>query len=151
MYTFVNEFVVKNEFKVNFVDAANQCLPHIFQYPRDLYMTTVMKQVVTGVKNSVSFVGYPHQIPITKMFDIQGQHFQTTADYPITNAQKIPDKLNADSLESLVEKHALLDAIFETQLWTREQITNPFEYLTDSISDMDDKERKQCESIQVES
>jgi len=57
MYTYVNEYVLKNNFKINFVDAANECLPHIFQYPRDLYMVSIMKQIVSGVKNSVAFVG----------------------------------------------------------------------------------------------
>ena len=43
--------------------------------------------------------------------------------------------INNEKPEELVEKHALLEALFQTQFWSEPYVKNPFMYVTDHDSD----------------
>lgn len=42
---------------------------------------------------------------------------------------------NDVAAEEKIAKHALLEALFETQLWMEPYVSNPFIYITDHDSD----------------
>ena len=42
---------------------------------------------------------------------------------------------NDEKAEIKISKHALLEAMFQTQLWTEPYISNPFIYITDNPGD----------------
>ena len=40
-----------------------------------------------------------------------------------------------EAAEEKIAKHAILEALFQTQLWMEPYVTNPFIYITDNDSD----------------
>ena len=47
-----------------------------------------------------------------------------------------------EKVEEKIAKHALLEALFQTQLWMEPYVTNPFIYVTDYDSDFDGERGK---------
>ena len=47
-----------------------------------------------------------------------------------------------ETVEEKIAKHALLEALFQTQLWMEPYVKNPFMYITDHDSDFDGEKGK---------
>ena len=45
-----------------------------------------------------------------------------------------------EKVEEKIAKHALLEALFETQLWNEPYVKNPFIYVTDNDADFENLE-----------
>lgn len=92
----------------------------IFSYPRDYYMTSLLKEACKDTDGVLAFIGAPHIFPVQKLW-------QTKTSF--RKACEIPARLASDTVETLIEKHALMDALLETQVWNEYYTLNPFPYL----------------------
>ena len=45
--------------------------------------------------------------------------------------------------EKLIEKHALLEIMFETRLWNQEYIGNPFPYISENFHSLKEEDAKE--------
>ena len=52
------------KFPISFRKATLDLLPHIFQTPRDLYMTAMIKEAFQSSESLTAFVGLHHYNPI---------------------------------------------------------------------------------------
>jgi hypothetical protein len=93
---------------------------HVFSYPRDYYMTSLLKEAAKDTAGLIAFVGAPHFYPLMKLW---------SSNTSFTEACKVPERQPSDSAETLIEKHAILDFLFETEIWDEPYILNAFPYL----------------------
>ena len=103
--------------------------PHIFQMPRDLYVTAMLKESFKAAERTAAFVGAPHFYPLQRYW------VGPPAGINYTQATYIPPRIKGETDEMLIEKQALFDLLLDTKLWSAKYLTNPFPYLSDSITD----------------
>mmetsp|Transcript_27584 Transcript_27584/g.49737 ORF Transcript_27584/g.49737 Transcript_27584/m.49737 type:complete len:414 (+) Transcript_27584:32-1273(+) len=93
---------------------------HLISAPRDLYITSILKEACKNTEGIVAFVGAPHFYPILRLW----------REYtPFHEATKVPPKMQSDTPEILIEKHAILDFLLETEAWNEYYTVNPFPYI----------------------
>jgi hypothetical protein len=109
-------------------EAAVQYLPHIFQAPKDLYYTAMLKESFQAAQNISAFVGAAHINPIQDLWipPPDGINF--------TRATSVKDRKGKETDEQVIEKHALLDVLLELRPWGKSYVTNPFSYLVNDIT-----------------
>lgn len=132
IYKFIASCVEKLEEPISFREAAYNFMPHIFQSPRDLYLTALLKEALQACTSITGFVGGHHIYPIKSYWvpPPNGINF--------SEATRIPDRISNETDEDLIEKHALLDSLLEKRPWGAKYIHNPFPYLTDDITRVGD-------------
>jgi hypothetical protein len=108
--------------------------PHIFQMPRDLYLTAMIKETAPATSTTAVFVGAPHFIPIQRYW------VGPPGGVNYTQATHIPPKIPNETPEMLIEKQVLFDLLLDTKVWGQKYITNPFQYITDSALDIPQKD-----------
>mmetsp|Transcript_13895 Transcript_13895/g.13883 ORF Transcript_13895/g.13883 Transcript_13895/m.13883 type:complete len:209 (+) Transcript_13895:621-1247(+) len=108
--------------------------PHIFQMPRDLYITTMLKETFPAGALTAAFLGNPHYIPIQRYW------VGPPMGINYTQATYVPPKIPNETEEMLIEKQALFDMLLDTKVWGAKYVTNPFLYLTESIEDIPKKD-----------
>jgi hypothetical protein len=108
--------------------------PHIFQMPRDLYITAMLKEAFQSCNTTAAFVGASHYIPIQRYW------VGPPSGVNYTQATFIPPKIPNETPEMLIEKQALFDLLLDTKVWSQKYITNPFQYITESIVDINQKD-----------
>lgn len=69
-------------------EATESFLPHIFQLPKDLYMTAMLKQSFQATTDMIAFVGMEHWVPMQKYW-VGAPH-----GINVTEATRIPDRLD---------------------------------------------------------
>lgn len=101
---------------------------HIFLAPKDLYMTAILKEAAKPAISTVAFVGHPHFIPMTK--------YWTPPPHGInfSQATKIPDRLENETNEELIEKQVIFEMLLGTRLWAEKYVFNPFPYIESDIT-----------------
>ena len=104
--------------------------PHIFQTPRDLYMTAMIKEAMRAASTTAVYVGTPHYIPIQRYW------VGPPGGINYTQATNIPPKIPNETPEMLIEKQALFDLLLDSKVWGQKYISNPFMYITESIVDI---------------
>lgn len=107
-----------------------QYFPHIFQMPRDLYVTALLKEVFPSAMQTAAFVGAAHYVPTQRYW------VGPPAGVNYTQATQIPPKIIAETEEDLIEKQALFDLLLDTKVWGQKYLTNPFPYLCESVTDI---------------
>lgn len=127
MFKFVLDNIVKFRCGISFREAAINFLPHIFQSPKDLYMTAILKEAFQASVSLVALIGSEHTKGVSEYW--QPPPFGIN----FTEATRIPDRLNEPE-EDTIEKHALLDSLLEKRPWGAKFIQNPFPYLVEDIS-----------------
>lgn len=67
------------------------------------------------------------------------QHYWQPAPYGInfTEATTIPTRIRGETDQQLIEKQALLDVLFNTRVWGQKHIANPFPYLFNDVTKVD--------------
>ncbi len=109
-------------------DAALTFLPHVFQQPRDLYMTAMLKEAFQAATSIVALVGVHHFNPIQRNW-VEAPH-----GINYSEATRIPERLRGETDDLLIEKQAIMDVLLESRTWGEKYIANPFPYLTDDIT-----------------
>ena len=104
--------------------------PHIFSMPRDLYLTAMIKEVMPAASTTSVFVGAPHFVPIQRYW------VGPPAGVNYTQATHVPPPIPHETVEMQVEKQALFDLLLDTKVWAQHYITNPFQYVTESLADL---------------
>lgn len=117
-------------------EAAFDFLPHIFQAPKDLYLTALLKEAFQAATTIVGFVGKQHIRPIRRSW-IAPPH-----GINMSEAMRIPERDFRETDSETIEKHALLDSLLEQRPWGQKYIHNPFPYLFDDITKVKDEDVK---------
>lgn len=130
IFRFLMEKIELMEEPISFREAAENIFPHIFNLPKDLYETAMLKEAFQAATSIVAFVGIHQYVPI--------QQYWEGAPYGInyTEATRIPDRIKGERDEELIEKHALLDSLLEKRAWGENYIVNPFPYITEDLTDL---------------
>lgn len=130
IFKFVADCLEKMDNPISFREAAYDFLPHVFQAPKDLYLTAILKEAFQACVSINAFVGSHHINPIRSYWipPPNGINF--------SEATRIPDRVGNETEEDLIEKHALLDSLLEKRPWGKKYIHNPFPYLTDDITSL---------------
>eukprot|EP01016_Furgasonia_blochmanni_P055040 TRINITY_DN9140_c0_g3_i1.p1 TRINITY_DN9140_c0_g3~~TRINITY_DN9140_c0_g3_i1.p1 ORF type:complete len:320 (-),score=66.94 TRINITY_DN9140_c0_g3_i1:120-1079(-) len=117
-------------------DATLQFVPHIFQVPRDLYMTALLKESFQAATCIVAMVGIHHFNPVQRYWQPppHGINYE--------EATKIPSRIRGDTDENVIEKHAILDVLLEKKAWGAKYISNPFPYLVEDITKVKEEDFK---------
>lgn len=113
----------------------NEMFSHIFQAPKDLYMTALIKNTAVTSMSLSCFVGQPHLTPIKKYWTPPPDGIN------LTRATTIPERIENETNEDLIEKQAIFDILLGTRLWSEKYIFNPFPYIEEDItkiSNLDD-------------
>lgn len=115
---------------ISFKETAENIFPHVFNLPKDLYETAMLKEAFQAATSIVAFVGIHQYVPI--------QQYWEGAPYGInfTEATRIPERMQGEKDEELIEKHALLDSLLEKRAWGESYIVNPFPYITEDLTDL---------------
>jgi len=115
-------------------EATLNFLPHIFLAPKDLYMTALLKEAFQAATCITAFVGLSHYNPILEYWQPppQGINFY--------EATRIPDRIKGESDLEQIEKQAIMDVMLETRAWGKKYISNPFPYLTNDITALNEEE-----------
>lgn len=66
VFRFLTDKLKSLDEPVSYREAAHNFLPHIFQVPRDLYMTAMLKEAFQAATSICAFVGAHHYVPIQK-------------------------------------------------------------------------------------
>jgi hypothetical protein len=137
IYKFISDQLQKIEEPFSFREAAFNFLPHIFQAPKDLYMTALLKESFQAATCIVAFVGRHHVSPI------QNSWVPPPNGINMTEATRIAERRLGETNEELIEKHALLDSLLEKRPWGQKYIQNPFPYITNDITKVSPDKLKQ--------
>lgn len=115
---------------ISFKEAAENFFPHIFNLPKDLYQTAMLRESFQAATSIVAMVGIHQYVPIQQYWEgpPHGINFE--------EATRIPTRIVGERDEELIEKHALLDSLLEKRAWGEKYIVNPFPYLTDDITSL---------------
>lgn len=107
---------------------------HIFQAPKDLYMTALIKKVAQAAFSTLACVGSPHFIPIQKYWlpPPHGINF--------SQATKIPDRIENETNEDLIEKQVIFDVLLGTRVWAEKYVFNPFPYINEDLTKLENLE-----------
>lgn len=104
---------------------AHLLFPELFHAPEVVYMTVFMKELAKNLGEGFkAFVGVDYADPIADHWsssEIAGTSFSDIAGLPLS--------LDTDSIDDLIEKHALLDVLLEGDIWEIQYIKNKFPYL----------------------
>lgn len=101
---------------------------HIFQAPRDLYMTALLKNVGKAAFSTLAYVGNPHFIPIQKYW------LPPPKGINYTQATQIPDRIDNETNEDLIEKQVIFDILLSSRVWAEKYVFNPFPYINEDIT-----------------
>ena len=80
-------------------------MPHIFQLPKDLYMTALLKEAFQAAMQIACVVGMEHWRPIQEYW--VGP--PTGVNY--VEATRIPEGFPGETTEDLIEKQAIMDVL----------------------------------------
>jgi hypothetical protein len=135
IYSFVVEKLAEHyrnnpEVHMTMEEMTMNYFPHIFQTPRDLYLTAMIKETMRAATTTAVFVGAPHYIPIQRYW------VGPPGGVNYTQATNIPPKIPNESPEMLIEKQVLFDLLLDSKVWGQKYISNPFVYITESIVDI---------------
>ena len=64
IFKYVIEQISKAKVPLTMSAASNQYFSHIFQLPRDLYMTAMLRTTMQAANTCCAFVGTPHWVPV---------------------------------------------------------------------------------------
>mmetsp|Transcript_13972 Transcript_13972/g.21792 ORF Transcript_13972/g.21792 Transcript_13972/m.21792 type:complete len:100 (+) Transcript_13972:258-557(+) len=64
IFKYVLEQISKAKVPLTMAAATNQYFSHIFQMPKDLYMTALLRNTMMAANTAICFVGTPHWAPI---------------------------------------------------------------------------------------
>ena len=108
--------------------ATIQYFSHLFLMPRDLYMTSLLRNTMQASNACCAFVGTPHFSPM--------QNYWVPPPHGVnfTQATRIPKRILNETDEMLIEKQAILDVLLGTRAWGQKFITNPFCYIEKDIT-----------------
>lgn len=109
-------------------EAAFNFTPHIFQAPKDLYLTGILRDAFQSATCINAFVGIHHFNPITKYW-VSPPH-----GISFEEACRVGERVLGETDEEQIEKQALLDVILEQKAWAPRYVVNPFSYLVDDIT-----------------
>lgn len=128
MFKFVLEQISKAKVPITMGSASIQYFSHIFNMPKDLYMTSLLRNTMQASNTCCAFVGAPHWAPM--------QYYWQPPPYGVnfTQATTIPDRIINETDEMLIEKQAILDVLLDTRLWGEKYVTNPFPYIEPNIT-----------------
>lgn len=134
IFRFLTDKLKRLEEPISYREAAHNFLPHIFQLPKDLYMTAMLKEAFQAATSVTAFVAAHHYVPIQK--------YWVDAPYGVnfTQATRVPERITGEKDEELVEKHALLDSLLEKRAWGQGHVINPFCYLVEDIASLSDRD-----------
>ncbi|CAD8207800.1 unnamed protein product [Paramecium octaurelia] len=130
-----------NDIPITLRKAAYDFLPHVFQTPKDLYMTGMLKSAFEGCETINAYVGIPHLVPINNYW-VEAPH-----GINYTEATRIPPRRTGETDENQIEKMALLDVLLETHTWAEPYLSNPFPYIVEDLTQAtagDLKAMKEC-------
>ena len=134
IFKFVASCLEKLEVPISFREAAINFMPHIFQSPKDLYLTAMLKEALQACTSINAFVGSHH------IFPVKSYWIPPPNGINFSEATRIPEKITGETDEDLIEKHALLDSLLETRPWGAKYIHNPFPYITEDITKLNDSQ-----------
>jgi hypothetical protein len=128
IFKFLLEQLSSTREDISLRESAFNYLPHIFQAPKDLYYTALLKEAFQGCASILAMVGSCHLYAIDNLWQPppQGINFR--------RATELKQRNHTHTDEYLIEKQALLDALLEIRPWGKSYITNPFPYIVDDIS-----------------
>lgn len=134
VFRFLTEKLKKMDEPVSYREAAHNFLPHIFQMPRDLYMTALLKESFQAATSVGAFIGAHHYVPI--------QRYWIGPPYGVnfSQATRVPDRVQGERDEELIEKQALLDSLLEKKAWGQGYVVNPFSYLSEDLTSFSDRD-----------
>ncbi|KAL4452933.1 hypothetical protein ABPG74_002498 [Tetrahymena malaccensis] len=115
-------------------DASINFLPHIFNLPRDLYMTALLKDTFQAAQQITAVIGMHHLNPIQQYWE------GPPVGINFTEATRIPDRIRGETDEVLIEKQAIMDVMLGTRVWGEKYIANPFPYIEQDITKISDQE-----------
>lgn len=117
-------------------DATMQFLPHVFQAPRDLYLTAMLKEAFQAATCITAFVGMPHFNPIQRYWE------PAPAGINYSEAVRINERIKGESDAEQIEKQAIMDVMLDTRAWGKKYITNPFPYLISDVTQVKEEDLK---------
>lgn len=94
--------------------------PHILSPPRDRYLASMLRWTASIHSSVSAWVGVQHAGPITDLFE-------NAPD--LATAMKIPDPKQEESDADLLEKHAILEVLSGSELWSQPYLVSPCPYL----------------------
>lgn len=136
IFKYVLEQISKAQVPITMGAATSQYFSHIFQLPRDLYTTALLRNTMQAANTCCAFVGNPHWAPIQNYWEPppHGVNF--------TQATTIPKRIENETNEMLIEKQAIIDVLLDTRCWGEKYVTNPFPYIEEDITKIDEKDLK---------
>lgn len=64
VFKFVMQKIHRLENKISYREGCYDFLPHVFQAPKDLYMSALLKDAFQAATTVVAMVGLPHFVPL---------------------------------------------------------------------------------------
>jgi hypothetical protein len=96
---------------------------HLFQSPKDIYMSTMLREISEECYSILAFVGQPHFIPIQKYW------LPPPSGVSLKTVTTIPKQILSETTDDLIEKQAIFEILFGTKIWNDKYITNQFPYI----------------------
>lgn len=118
----------ENDKKFILKKVTNEIFSHIFQAPKDLYMTSLISDVALTAFSTLAYVGSPHFIPIQKYW------IPPPIGINFTQATKIPSRIENETNDDLIEKQVIFEVLFGTRVWAEKYVFNPFLYINNDIT-----------------
>lgn len=136
MMRYLMQKIEELEEPISFKEAGELFFPHIFNLPKDLYMTAILKESFQAATSMVAMVGAQHFVPI--------QQYWEPVPYGInySEAIRIPTRMIGERDEDLIEKHALLDSVLEKRVWGEDYVINAFPYIEEDITSISGRDLK---------
>ena len=119
--------VRKTQPNISLADIATVGYPEIFYASENIYMILFLKELaLQNGSNVKAFVGIDYVDPIADNWE--SDELLTVSFAEVLG---IPARVETDTADALLEKHAILDVLLEENAWNSPYLKNPFPYLTD--------------------
>lgn len=120
-----SEKIMKVHKKANFSQVARFLFPELFYAPDVMYMSVMMKEMAANNKEGFqAFVGTDYIDAIVDNWQdsrVEGPKF--------ADLLGMPPRGSEDEVDTLIEKHAILDSLIGDSVWDAPYLKNQFPYL----------------------
>jgi hypothetical protein len=101
----------------------------------------MLKEAFQASVEMLACVGIEHWRPM--------QEYWVGAPHGInlTEATRVPDRMEGESDEDLIEKQAIMDVLLESRVWAKRYLSNPFPYLIDDITKVEEKDTNHMKAL----
>lgn len=130
--------------KEHFSIVSEMVLSPSLQLTSDIYLRFLLEAIRKENNNKEI-----HLFQLANSYETFKKYYQISKqeEHEWENTFDMPPNVDGENDNILIEKHALLDLLFETKIWELPYVRNPFPYISEKYEQLKEEEQKNLQKI----